>query len=171
MKTSSVWHVPLFLHAFIRCWTRLWSILRTCRTILTFATKRSNFEVSQCMIIDIFHATLLLFYDIIKQIIQNGHIRDDFWYENTLWYPVDPVERNSVTMKQEVTTLQEILNRLDFKRKVSVSLHFVFYFLCSHFPFFLFVKGFVYLDCIVLFEPRWELPASDRWLWVVFTHI
>ncbi len=90
------------------------------------------------------------------------HIRDDFWYENTLWYPVDPVERNSVTMKQEVTTLQEILNRLDFKRKVSVSLHVLFYFLCSHFLFFLFVKGFVYLDCIVLFEPRWELPASDR---------
>uniref|UniRef100_A0A671T810 Signal transducer and activator of transcription n=1 Tax=Sinocyclocheilus anshuiensis TaxID=1608454 RepID=A0A671T810_9TELE len=31
------------------------------------------------------------------------------------------VERNSLTMKQEVTTLQEILNRLDFKRKEILS--------------------------------------------------
>lgn len=32
----------------------------------------------------------------------------------------DPVERHSQNMKQEVMSLQEILNRLDFKRKVSL---------------------------------------------------
>lgn len=38
----------------------------------------------------------------------------------TCIHAVDPVERNSQNMKQEVMTLQEILNRLDFKRKVSL---------------------------------------------------
>lgn len=34
----------------------------------------------------------------------------------------DPAERNSQCMKQEVALLQEILNRLDFKRKASALL-------------------------------------------------
>lgn len=33
----------------------------------------------------------------------------------------DPAERNSQCMKQEVALLQEILNRLDFKRKASAA--------------------------------------------------
>jgi hypothetical protein len=32
--------------------------------------------------------------------------------------PLDPVDRNTAAMKQEVTRLQEMLNNLDFKRKV-----------------------------------------------------
>lgn len=32
----------------------------------------------------------------------------------------DPADRNSDKMKQEITRLQEILNALDFKRKVHI---------------------------------------------------
>ncbi|TRY96079.1 hypothetical protein DNTS_017235 [Danionella cerebrum] len=43
--------------------------------------------------------------------------QDDFDFRYKTLQLRDPVERNSLSMKQEVTTLQEILNRLDFKRK------------------------------------------------------
>lgn len=107
---------------FIRCWTRLWSILKTCRTILTFATKRSNFEVSHRMtMITSEYAPKMspLWYNIANNTIWAY----ERWFLKYIYgiHPSDPVERNSLTMKQEVTTLQEILNRLDFKRKASVS--------------------------------------------------
>uniref|UniRef100_A0A8C2ACV5 Signal transducer and activator of transcription n=1 Tax=Cyprinus carpio TaxID=7962 RepID=A0A8C2ACV5_CYPCA len=48
-------------------------------------------------------------------------MQDDFDFRYKTLQLRDPVERNSLTMKQEVTTLQEILNRLDFKRKEILS--------------------------------------------------
>ncbi|CAM4601155.1 unnamed protein product [Leuciscus chuanchicus] len=48
-------------------------------------------------------------------------MQDDFDFRYKTLQLRDPVERNSLSMKQEVTTLQEILNRLDFKRKEILS--------------------------------------------------
>ncbi|XP_077393748.1 signal transducer and activator of transcription 4 [Festucalex cinctus] len=45
------------------------------------------------------------------------NMQDDFDFRYKTLQSRDPSERNSEFMKQEVTRLQEILNRLDFKRK------------------------------------------------------
>ncbi|XP_071777749.2 signal transducer and activator of transcription 4 isoform X1 [Centroberyx gerrardi] len=48
-------------------------------------------------------------------------MQDDFDFRYKTLQSRDPVERNSDLMKQEVTRLQEMLNRLDFKRKEILS--------------------------------------------------
>ncbi|XP_056610780.1 signal transducer and activator of transcription 4 isoform X1 [Triplophysa dalaica] len=48
-------------------------------------------------------------------------MQDDFDFRYKTLQLRDTTERNSMAMKQEVTTLQEILNRLDFKRKEILS--------------------------------------------------
>ncbi|KAM9486067.1 signal transducer and activator of transcription 4 isoform 1-T1 [Clarias gariepinus] len=48
-------------------------------------------------------------------------MQDDFDFRYKTLQLRDPAERNSQNMKQEVMTLQEILNRLDFKRKEILS--------------------------------------------------
>ncbi|XP_042282943.1 signal transducer and activator of transcription 4 isoform X2 [Thunnus maccoyii] len=48
-------------------------------------------------------------------------MQDDFDFRYKTLQSRDPAERNSELMKQEVTRLQEILNRLDFKRKEILS--------------------------------------------------
>uniref|UniRef100_A0A4W4HKC0 Signal transducer and activator of transcription n=1 Tax=Electrophorus electricus TaxID=8005 RepID=A0A4W4HKC0_ELEEL len=48
-------------------------------------------------------------------------MQDDFDFRYKTLQLRDPVDRNSQNMKQEVMTLQEILNRLDFKRKEILS--------------------------------------------------
>ncbi|XP_072542335.1 signal transducer and activator of transcription 4 [Salminus brasiliensis] len=48
-------------------------------------------------------------------------MQDDFDFRYKTLQLRDPVERNSQNMKQEVMALQEILNRLDFKRKEILS--------------------------------------------------
>ncbi|XP_019728370.1 signal transducer and activator of transcription 4 isoform X3 [Hippocampus comes] len=49
------------------------------------------------------------------------NMQDDFDFRYKTLQSRDPSERNSEFMKQEVTILQEILNRLDFKRKEILS--------------------------------------------------
>nr|XP_023665817.1 signal transducer and activator of transcription 4 isoform X1 [Paramormyrops kingsleyae] len=44
-------------------------------------------------------------------------MQDDFDFRFKTLQSRDPAERNSIYMKQEVTALQDMLNRLDFKRK------------------------------------------------------
>ncbi|XP_051566238.1 signal transducer and activator of transcription 4 isoform X5 [Myxocyprinus asiaticus] len=44
-------------------------------------------------------------------------MQDDFDFRYKTLQLRDPADRNSLSMKQEVTALQDILNRLDFKRK------------------------------------------------------
>ncbi|KAM9851268.1 signal transducer and activator of transcription 4 isoform 2-T2 [Aulostomus maculatus] len=51
----------------------------------------------------------------------NEDMQDDFDFCYKTLQSRDPAERNSEQMKQEVTRLQEILNRLDFKRKEILS--------------------------------------------------
>ncbi|KAM9803108.1 signal transducer and activator of transcription 4 isoform 2-T2 [Syngnathus typhle] len=60
------------------------------------------------------------------QIMEQGvkcieNMQDDFDFRYKTLQSREPSERNSELMKQEVTRLQEILNRLDFKRKESLS--------------------------------------------------
>uniref|UniRef100_A0A671T7G1 Signal transducer and activator of transcription n=1 Tax=Sinocyclocheilus anshuiensis TaxID=1608454 RepID=A0A671T7G1_9TELE len=62
------------------------------------------------------------FYQMLDQAVKYlEDMQDDFDFRYKTLQLRDPVERNSLTMKQEVTTLQEILNRLDFKRKEILS--------------------------------------------------
>ncbi|XP_015214803.1 signal transducer and activator of transcription 4 [Lepisosteus oculatus] len=60
------------------------------------------------------------------QMIEQGvkyleDMQDDFDFRFKTLQTRDPAERNNQYMKQEVTTLQEMLNRLDFKRKETLS--------------------------------------------------
>lgn len=84
-------------------WTRLWNTSRTCKMTLISATRPCSLEVSHFTSCKNKKSFTIL----------------EFLFHTTVFVVVsESTDRNSDVMKQEVTRLQEMLNRLDFKRKV-----------------------------------------------------
>lgn len=162
----------------IRCWTRLWSILKTCRMILTFATKRSNFEVSHRMtMITCLQKCLhpaVLWYNIANNIIwayERWFLK--YIYEMHLlkfcrssWEELFVNEARSHYTSGNTESPGFQKKGKCFSRLLLVFSVFLFTTISSSSRF----KGIVYLDSFALSVLLWVLPASDWWF-ERFSHV